>query len=154
MCCACSDRPLAERDIPFLYVGTVAGPKATEEYVRTLLPDRLPLLRDLSDSVLAEPTRPVWPVADEVYDAHGYGLVPYFGPGRPLLSLANAHANASIRVALLDRLLQHDGVLVLGKDAPAAASGGAARAKVLGRRDHAAVTDLMRRSREIGRAHV
>src|SRR3546814_5994039 len=26
-----SDRPLAERDIPFLYVGTVAGPKATEE---------------------------------------------------------------------------------------------------------------------------
>lgn len=143
------EQPLHARDIPFLYAGTVENVDAIDAYARTLMPDRLPQVRALSDALLAEPVRPTWKVAEDVYENLGSGLVPYLGLGRALLDLANRHANARFRKALIDRLSRHDGVLVLDGNAQANGPVRAGKARQLGRRSHSDVLGLMQRSRVV-----
>ncbi|MEQ8818015.1 MAG: glycosyltransferase [Thalassobaculum sp.] len=140
-------RSLQERDIPFLFVGSVYRAESIEQYTRALLPDRLQTVRDLSDALLAEPSRPAWRVAEDVFRARGDELVPYHGLGRALLDLANRHANARFRCRLADLLVAHEGVIVVGDDSRLPDSPTDRRAEVLGHRTHAQVVDLMLRAR-------
>lgn len=142
-------QPLARRDIPFLYVGSTEKIDAIEDYTRQLFPDRLPKVHDLSDALLAEAVRPAWRVAEDVFGEMEDELVPYHGLGRALLDLANRHANARFRNALFERLLRHDGVLILDDVAKLPTIDGVVRARVIGRRTHGDVENLMRRSRVV-----
>lgn len=144
---AAAATPLAERDIPFLYVGSIGSVGSVEGYTKRLMPDRLGEVRAISDALLAEPSRSAWRVAADVYRSLGNGLTPCRGVGRALLDLGNRHATARFRHALVGRLAAHDGVLVLDGTAPEGV--GAGRARLRGRLSHAEVMALTRRSRVV-----